>query len=65
MSELETLFPQPCEVQAGGEVIEVTPLKIGEIPKVLPSRSRPGSRARGWTICRRTRRWIWPSRSSR
>lgn len=35
VNELETLFPHPQEAIVGDEIIEITPLKIGEIPKLL------------------------------
>lgn len=34
-SDLETLVPQPRRVEVAGEVLEITPLVIGELPPVL------------------------------
>ena len=35
MSELETLIPQPVPVEIAGETLLLTPVVIGEIPKLL------------------------------
>lgn len=34
MDELQTLFPEPRTLAIGGETVDVSPLKIGEIPRV-------------------------------
>lgn len=35
MTELETLIPQPVRLEIAGETLEITPVVIGEIPKLL------------------------------
>ncbi len=35
MDELNTLIPQPLVVEAGGEKIEITPIKTGQLPPLL------------------------------
>lgn len=35
MNELETLIPQPVEIKIGGETMEIKPLTIGQITRVM------------------------------
>lgn len=35
MTELETLIPQPVTLEIAGETLEITPVVIGEIPRLL------------------------------
>ncbi|MDD5330208.1 MAG: hypothetical protein PHX38_09400 [Sulfuricella sp.] len=35
MHELETLIPQPVEIEVGGETISVNPLTIGQLTRVM------------------------------
>jgi len=34
MSELEQLFPVPVEVRVGGELLALTPIRLGEVPSL-------------------------------
>lgn len=35
MNELETLIPQPVEIEAGGEILSIMPLTIGQLARVM------------------------------
>ena len=34
MNDLNTLFPQPLEITVGGELLELTPIRLGEVPSL-------------------------------
>lgn len=34
MNELEQLIPVPAEIRVGGELLELTPIRLGEVPSL-------------------------------